>query len=132
MDDNTGASIASPGPAGSGTEGDDALSLLHATVRLNASIFGVILGSLTGFALLVLALVAGFTRHGHASLVVALLGVFLPGYGRSFGGALENAGSPASISRLSSRSTRPTSSFRATEASTPLISTASSAAAATQ
>ncbi len=77
-----------PGPAGAGAEGDDALSLLHATVRLNASIFGVILGLLTGFALLALALVADFTRHGHASLLVALLGVFLPGYGRSLGGAL--------------------------------------------
>lgn len=77
---------ATPAPADAGD--DDALSLVHATVRLNASIFGVILGLLTGIALLALAFAAGVSRHGHAGLLVALLGVFLPGYGRSFGGAL--------------------------------------------
>ena len=84
MDDARGIP-ATPGPVNAG--GDDALALLHATVRLNATIFGVILGLLTGFALLALALAAGVARHGHAGLVVALVGVFLPGYGRSFGGA---------------------------------------------
>ncbi len=85
MDDARGIP-ATPGPVNAG--GDDALALLHATVRLNATIFGVILGLLTGFALVALALAAGVARHGHAGLVVALVGVFLPGYGRSFGGAL--------------------------------------------
>lgn len=60
---------------------EDELVLMHATMRLNALIFGGILGALTGAILLALAVAATLGASAHAALLVKLLGVFLPGYG---------------------------------------------------
>jgi len=52
--------------------------LLQATVRVNAFIFGALLGLMAGLLLFALAAVG---RPGQPSgLIVALLGIFLPGY----------------------------------------------------
>lgn len=56
-----------------------ARQLLLAAMRLNALLFGVFLGLMTGLSLYALAL-ASAPAHGHGALAVALLGVFLPGY----------------------------------------------------
>lgn len=69
-------------------EFEDDLALLHATMRLNALIFGGILGALTGLGLLALALAATLGWSAHAALLVKLLGVFLPGYGTGVVGTL--------------------------------------------
>ena len=67
---------------------DADLPLLQATMRVNTLIFGIIFGLLAGLALLALALAAADRDHGHAPLLVALLGVFLPGYAQGWLGAL--------------------------------------------
>ena len=60
---------------------------MRATLRFNTLIFGVILGLFAGIVLLVLALVAaGDERLG--GLAVFLIGIFLPGYGADWSGAL--------------------------------------------
>jgi hypothetical protein len=61
--------------------------LLLAAMRLNTLLFGVILGVMTGLSLYALAL-ASAPAHGHGALVVALLGVFLPGYDVGWFGGL--------------------------------------------
>jgi len=63
-------------------------SLLRATLRVNTLIFAAIFGLLAGLVLFALGLAAGRDAGGHAGLVVALLGVFLPGFGRGWLGAL--------------------------------------------
>jgi hypothetical protein len=60
--------------------------LLHATLRVNTVIFGVIFGLFAGIALVAIALTG--TGHGRGGLVAALIGVFLPGYGPGGSGAL--------------------------------------------
>ncbi len=70
-----------------GPDGMTDRELLQATLRVNTIIFGVILGMFAGFALMALALLgSGADRHG--GLVAALIGVFLPGYGPGWPGAL--------------------------------------------
>jgi hypothetical protein len=54
--------------------------LVHGTLRMNALIFGAILGVMTGAALLALALAADRPVMAPTRLPVILLGVFLPGY----------------------------------------------------
>lgn len=74
--------------ADSPRELEDELVLMHATMRLNALIFGGILGALTGAFLLALAVAATLGVSAHAALLVRLLGVFLPGYGTGVFGLL--------------------------------------------
>jgi hypothetical protein len=62
--------------------------LLRATLRFNTIIFCVIFGLLAGIALFALGLSAKGGALGSAPLIVALLGVFLPGYGPGWPGAL--------------------------------------------
>lgn len=64
------------------------LPLLRATMRVNTVIFGVIFGLLVGFVLFALGLAASTGGQGKAAFVVALLGVFLPGFGPRWPGAL--------------------------------------------
>jgi hypothetical protein len=64
------------------------LRLLRATMRVNTLIFGAIFGLLAGLVLFVVALAATAAGAGHAPLAVTLLGVFLPGYGPGWLGAL--------------------------------------------
>ena len=69
------------------SDGASARELMRATLRFNTLIFGVILGLFAGIVLLVLALVAaGDERLG--GLAVFLIGIFLPGYGADWPGAL--------------------------------------------
>jgi hypothetical protein len=68
--------------------GNADLPLLQATMRVNTLIFGIIFGLLAGLTLLALALAAAGRDDGHAPLLVALLGVFLPGYTQGWLGAL--------------------------------------------
>jgi len=84
-------------PAGSGgaiagVRGEDESSvraqrqLLQATVRVNAIIFGALLGLMAGLLLFALAAVA---QPGKPSgLIVTLLGIFLPGYATGWPGAM--------------------------------------------
>jgi hypothetical protein len=60
--------------------------LLQATMRVNATVFGVLLGFMAGLLLFVLALVA--RPGGPSGLFVSLLAVFLPGYASGWLGAL--------------------------------------------
>src|SRR4051812_6051926 len=62
--------------------------LLRATMRINTRIFAAIFGVLAGLTLLALAIVAVVAPQSHAGLLVVLLGVFLPGYGECWLGAL--------------------------------------------
>ena len=65
--------------------------VLAATLAFNTRVFSTILGVLSGAALLALSLVAHYGT-GTGRLMVALLGVFLPGYGSAgWGGALAGA-----------------------------------------
>lgn len=75
-----------PSPALPGDGGTD-LDVLRATLRVNTTILAVLLGLVTSIALGVLAIAASHGDWG-GPLVVGLLGVFLPGYGRSVGGVL--------------------------------------------
>jgi hypothetical protein len=61
--------------------------VLEATLRFNTLVFGIILGVFGGAALLALSL---FAQSGpeNGRLAVALIGVFLPGYGADGPGAL--------------------------------------------
>lgn len=74
--------------ADSPRELEEELVLLHATMRLNALIFGGILGALTGVLLLALAVAATLGVSAHAALLVRLLAVFLPGLGTGALGSL--------------------------------------------
>ncbi len=67
---------------------DADLPLLRATMRVNTVIFGVIFGLLVGAVLFALGLAASADGRGSAAFAVALLGVFLPGYGPRWPGAL--------------------------------------------
>lgn len=70
-----------------GPDGMTDRELLQATLRVNTLIFSVILGLFAGAALMALALLGGGVgRHG--GLAAALIGVFLPGYGPGWSGAL--------------------------------------------
>ncbi len=62
--------------------------LVSATVRLNTWIFGAILGLMTGLLLCALAMVAGLASGRYMGLAVTLIGVFVPGYGPGWEGAL--------------------------------------------
>jgi hypothetical protein len=62
------------------------MPLLRATLRVNTIIFCLIFGLLAGVALCALAL--GLASAGGTPVIVALLGVFLPGYGPGWPGAL--------------------------------------------
>lgn len=62
--------------------------LLKATLRVNTVIFAAILGLLAGLALFALGLSAGRDAEGHAGLIVTLVGVFLPGFGPGWLGAI--------------------------------------------
>jgi hypothetical protein len=62
--------------------------LVLATVRLNTWVFGLILGLMSGLLLLALALVAGFASGEYLGLTVTLMGIFVPGYGAGWVGAL--------------------------------------------
>jgi hypothetical protein len=77
----------SPMIATAGTDFEADLPLLQASMRVNTAIFCAILGLISGVLLLLLALAAVAKLIGHAGLLVALLGVFLPLYGPSIGGA---------------------------------------------
>lgn len=68
-------------------DGATARDLLQATLRVNSLLFGVILGTFAGAALLALSLFAG-PGGWHGGLAVALIGTILPGYGRGWPGAL--------------------------------------------
>ncbi len=61
--------------------------VLEATLRFNTLVFGFILGAFAGASLLALSLVAQ-SGPDKARLAVALIGVFLPGYGADWLGAL--------------------------------------------
>ncbi len=61
--------------------------LLRGTLRVNTLIFAVVLGALTSIALCAISVLANF-GNWRGPLVVALLGVFLPGYGRGWLGTL--------------------------------------------
>ncbi|HEX8010445.1 MAG TPA: hypothetical protein VF814_05865 [Casimicrobiaceae bacterium] len=67
-----------------GPDGMTDRELVQATLRVNTIIFSLILGLFAGIALLALALLGA----GHGGLVAALIGVFLPGYGPGWPGAL--------------------------------------------
>ena len=62
--------------------------LVWATVRLNTWVFGLILGLMGGLLLLALALIAGFASGEYLGLTVTLIGIFVPGYGPGWDGAL--------------------------------------------
>lgn len=62
--------------------------VLAATLRFNTLVFGIILGVFAGASLLALSLVARSSGPGNGRLAVALIGVFLPGYGADWPGAL--------------------------------------------
>jgi len=64
------------------------LPLLRATMRVNTIIFCVIFGLLAGAILFALGLAAAGGPRGQAPFIVALLAVFLPGYGPGWTGAL--------------------------------------------
>jgi hypothetical protein len=61
--------------------------VLEATLRFNTLVFSIILGVFAGASLLALSLVAQ-SGPGNGRLAVALIGVFLPGYGADWPGAL--------------------------------------------
>jgi hypothetical protein len=61
--------------------------VLEATLRFNTLVFSIILGVFAGATLLALSLVA-YYGEGTGRLAVALIGVFLPGYGAGWSGAL--------------------------------------------
>jgi len=61
--------------------------LLRGTLRVNTLMFAVVLGALTSIALCAISVLANF-GNWRGPLVVALLGVFLPGYGRGWLGTL--------------------------------------------
>jgi len=64
--------------------------VLDATLKFNTRVFSAILGAFAGVALFALSLLAHYGLIGR--LGVALIGVFLPGYGsRGWGGALIGA-----------------------------------------
>lgn len=67
---------------------DADLPLLQATMRVNTLIFCAIFGVLAGLVFFVLGLASAGGADGHAPLLVTLLGVFLPGYGPGWLGAL--------------------------------------------
>jgi hypothetical protein len=77
---------ASPVTDLAGPDGMTDRELLRATLRVNTLIFSVILGLFAGTALMALALLGAGGRHG--GLAAALIGVFLPGYGPGWPGAL--------------------------------------------
>ena len=58
----------------------DETQLVRTALRMNALIFGALLGLLCGTLLLALAVAAGMTAFRPTRLPVFLLGVFLPGY----------------------------------------------------
>lgn len=60
--------------------------LLQTTVRINALIFGTLLGLMTGMLLCLLAMVA--QRGAGTGLVVSLLSIFVPGYAVGWLGAV--------------------------------------------
>jgi hypothetical protein len=62
--------------------------LVLTTVRLNTWVFGLILGLMSGLLLLALGLVAGFASGKYLGLTVTLIGIFVPGYGPGWEGAL--------------------------------------------
>jgi len=64
--------------------------VLAATLAFNTRVFSAILGAFTGAALFALSLLAHYGT-GTGRLMVALLGVFLPGYGIGWSGALIGA-----------------------------------------
>jgi hypothetical protein len=68
-------------------EGVTDRDVLEATLRFNTLVFSVILGVFAGATLLALSLVAQ-SGPETGSLAVALIGVFLPGYGADWPGAL--------------------------------------------
>ena len=61
--------------------------VLEATLRFNTLVFSIILGVFAGATLLALSLVAHYGK-GTGRLAVALIGVFLPGYGATWPGTL--------------------------------------------
>jgi len=63
------------------------LPLLRATLRVNTLIFCAMFGAITGLVFFALGL-ASAAGGGHAALLVALVGVFLPGYAPGWLGAL--------------------------------------------
>ena len=64
--------------------------LLRATLRVNTIIFCIIFGLLAGVVLFALALglASSGGARGSTPIIVALLGIFLPGYGPGWPGAL--------------------------------------------
>ena len=61
--------------------------VLEAMLRFNTLVFSIILGVFAGATLLALSFVTHY-GHGMGRLAVALIGVFLPGYGATWPGAL--------------------------------------------
>jgi hypothetical protein len=62
--------------------------LVWATMRLNTWVFGLILGLIGGLLLSALALVAALASGEYLGLTVTLIGIFVPGYGPGWDGAL--------------------------------------------
>ncbi len=65
-------------------------ALLRATLRVNTLMLGIVFGAIASAALVALSVLANYGEW-IGGLLVALLGVFLPGYGRSVPGALFGA-----------------------------------------
>jgi hypothetical protein len=68
-------------------EGATEREVLAATLRFNTRVFSIILGLFAGTALFALSVFAQYNRP-HGVLAVALIGIFLPGYGPDWPGAL--------------------------------------------
>jgi hypothetical protein len=69
-------------------ESENDPQLVWTTVRLNTWVFGMILGLMSGLLLFALGLVAGFASGEYLGLTVTLIGIFVPGYGPGWEGAL--------------------------------------------
>lgn len=64
--------------------------LLRATLRINTLVLGVVFGIVASLALVLVGILANF-GDWHGPLVVTLIGVFLPGYGRTASGVFAGA-----------------------------------------
>lgn len=63
------------------------LELLRRGIRLNTVLLGVVTGIGVGLAIVVVTHISLFVTGGNAGRYLNLLGIFLPGYSVSFGGA---------------------------------------------
>ncbi|MEP7205988.1 MAG: hypothetical protein ABI920_03550 [Casimicrobiaceae bacterium] len=76
-----------------GHERDDdasAADVLRATLRVNTIVLALVLGTIASATLAALAILGSY-GDWHGPLVVSLIGVFLPGYDRTFSGVLAGA-----------------------------------------